>query len=313
MENYGSLWPFGGIGDIDFSGHGVEAAGTTPTPSIDKVPSLSSQSADTPESLQSLQSPPSQPSQPSQPAQQTGCAVFAESKPCGCLASLYLALDSLQHLPQHVGPAMRVARSAARVAHDTIKCPICSPPDVVNPQVRPPIQSFQSLMILGALLPTIANGYNSILTMVDAEAAKADSERRQMAFSIEEYGGLWGRLGEEDVCGAVGAIDGRLLEPTMWRLTVRALLRLDVYGLGGKSASESSKCMGFVQIGLKDIITEMEQRSRARHAAIDAAVAAGLMSDAECHGHHKPPPGGQHNCLQIIEMAKRSIDHLIIA
>src|SRR6478735_8940461 len=45
---------------------------------------------------------------------------------CGCLSSLYLALESLGNLPAEVIPAMKVARNASKVAHDVIRCTVCS-------------------------------------------------------------------------------------------------------------------------------------------------------------------------------------------
>jgi len=235
---------------------------------------------------------------------------------------MYLALDSIQHLPKQVGPAMRVARSAARTAHDTMSCPTCSPRDMADVHMRPPVQSFQNMMMLGALLPTIANAYNRILGMVDGEATRADAQHLQLAFSLEEYGGLWGRLGElDDVCGSTAALNNAVLDPLTWRRTVRALLRCDVYGINSSSSTADDgsgegpepRCMTLVQIGLKDIVVRMDERSRLRHESMDAAIAAGVITEPECHGHMTLAPGEKHTCQRIIEIARKAIDDLVIA
>jgi len=247
--------------------------------------------------------------------------VAYENRVCGCLASMYLALDSLQHLPKQVGPAMRVVRNAARTAHDTVSCRSCSPTDLTDVSLRPPVQAFQNMMMLGALLPTIANAYNRILALVDDEAARADAQNRLLAFSLEEYGGLWGRLAElEHVCGASAALNGSVLDALTWRRTVRALLRCDVYGIhnstdGGNGGpldpAWGNPCL--VQIGLKDIIAHMDERSRLRHASMDAALAAGILTEPQCHGHMRLAPGEKHTCQRIIDIARMAIDALVIA
>ncbi len=168
-------------------------------------------------------------------------------------------------------------------------------------------------MMLGALLPTIANAYHRILAMVDTEMAEADRDRRLITFTLDEYGGLWGRLAEVDTtCGMGENLDGAVLEPSMWRRTVRALLRIDVYGLNSSKDGvvDPRECQGFFQVGLKDIILLLENRSKLRHDTMDAAIAAGLMQNPEHFGHR---PGGPHTCQQIIAIAKHSIENLVIA
>jgi hypothetical protein len=242
--------------------------------------------------------------------------VSFENRVCGCLPALYLALDSLQHLPQTVGPAMRITRHACKTAHDTVLCPSCSPTDVTNPHMRPPVQAFQNMMMLGALLPTIANAYNRILGMVDEETARADAEGRSIAFSLEEYGGLWGRLAETDgMCGATKKFNGQPLPAMEWRRTVRALLKVDVYGFTLESAPNMGEMpsTGLVQVGLKDIVNHMESRSQKRHEAMDKAVADGVITDPSAYGHVVLAPGEKHTCMRIIEIAKKAIEDLVIA
>ncbi|KAL1893751.1 hypothetical protein Sste5346_006254 [Sporothrix stenoceras] len=157
--------------------------------------------------------------------------LTAPNRVCGCLARLYLALDSLQHLPSEVGPAMSVARNAAHTAHDTVLCPSCSPPHL-DLNTKPPLQAFQNLMILGALLPTIAHTYRRIVTMVDEEAARASAAKIRLPLSLTAYGGVWGHMARWDnVCAQTTSMDNSMVEPPLWRLVVRAMLKMDVYGI----------------------------------------------------------------------------------
>ncbi|TPX16420.1 uncharacterized protein E0L32_003714 [Thyridium curvatum] len=240
--------------------------------------------------------------------------VNAQNALCGCLASIYLALDSLQQLPKEVGPAMGLARNAAKTAHNTIFCPVCSP-EITDPNLRPPVQSYQNLMMLCALLPTIANTYNAILAMIDAEVAKADAENRYLTFNLDEYGGLWGRMaGLDSVCGAAAHFNNAVLEPSMWRRTVRALLKIDVYGVNTHKDDLTSRyCQPCTQIGLRDILELLEARSKTRHEFMDNAVRTGQIKLNDGHCYKILPPGSKHPCQQIIDIARQAIDQLVVA
>ena len=231
---------------------------------------------------------------------------------CTCLTDLYLAMNSLQNLPSELAPALLAARSAARAAHDAILCPVCGfpPLDVGH---TPALSTFQSLMMLGALLPGISGAYMRILEMVDAEVARATAENRKLVFTLAGYGGIWGKLKEEDGrCGASAYLEGARLEPAMWRLTVRALLKIDVYGVNHKTAGMMRTCE-FEQPGLKDIIELLEERSRSRHEQLDALVASGAAL-RPCAAPYVSLANetDKPTCLRIIDIAKRSMDDLII-
>jgi hypothetical protein len=231
---------------------------------------------------------------------------------CGCLSSLYLALDSLTNLPTEVEPAIQAARSAARAAHESIHCKVCCPP--LTESMKISISSFQSMMILGALFPSVVDAYSRILEMVEIETARAICERRQLRFSLPDYGGMWGQLGsEENVSCAPRFFDDVMLEPAMWRLTVRALLKVDVYGINSCPTGPGNKALQFTQIGLKDIVAQLEERSLTRHAEVDALLEAGLPGPVGPPGvraHHSL--GEEPQCKRIIKMAKDAIASLDI-
>lgn len=291
-------------------------------------------------------------------------ALEGPGRRCSCLARLYLALDSLQTLPDDVVLALQVARKAAHAAHDTIQCENCSmmPPRLAcgDTTMQPPIQLMQSLMLLGALLPTIAHAYRQILALVDMEAARAAAARQRLPLSLQAYGGVWGWLAggddgtwlggsgeprpgakkglEDPAAPSLETGENRLLDPHLWRLVVRALLKVDVYGIhadrdmpaypgfgsnGGRGRWGTGRQQlplpcpdvgdsGPLQLGLRDIVEMMAAQAKARHDSMDAAVASGMVPSAEARGYVPLPPGEKHNCQAVIDIARREIDKLVI-
>ncbi|KAI1383503.1 uncharacterized protein F4822DRAFT_434617 [Hypoxylon trugodes] len=334
-QERGYSWAFGyagdSLGDVGFDPVPQTTPSYTPTlidpslfislntntkpPCVDQVPTLSPNSASTPESTQAGTPP------------QNSCAHTA---------ALYLALDSMQHVPEGVEDAMRHARRATRTAYDVVNCPVCSfklePPDPMA-MSSDVMRNFQNLMLLAALIPSIAHAYDRILRAVDEETRRATAERRRLVFKLRMLGGVLldgggcpmsGSRGreqqqqqQEDPCNAEGWLNHREMEPAMWRLAVRALLKADVYGLTGQdAASASGDLTPVLHIGLKDIVLQMEQRSKARHAVLDAMVLAGAWKPPPegCGGVNVHPTNGETpTCQKIIAIAKAAIDNLVIA
>lgn len=234
---------------------------------------------------------------------------------CGCLSSLYLAIDSLSRLPDDVVSAMRVARHASKVAHDAVRCRscLCANEDDVNS--HPPIQSFQTLMLLATLIPSACNAYAAILEMVDAETTAAKKEKRTFRFVFKDLGGLWGYVGRcGKGCAILQSYNNSDMTPDMWRATIRALLRLDVYGMDAPDGL--TKKDNYVQLGLKDVVTLLEERSHKRHQAIDSLVASGQLPSTSVPGvlwpKKQPAPEDRH-CLRVLETARIALDNLVIA
>ncbi|KAK7744772.1 hypothetical protein SLS62_010005 [Diatrype stigma] len=322
-------------------------ASSDPPPSSDPVPGLSppSGSASTPESS----------------ASSGGTAAS-----CACTATLYLALDSMQKLPTDVTDGVRQARYAARTAWQVVNCPVCAttfeipnhhhqdlqqhnlqaptqPLHAQQQQTSPPaMRNFQNLMLLATLIPSIVHAYEAILAAVDRETAAAQRDRRRLLFRLHGLGGVWGPLGEATAreCGVNQAFGHREMEPAMWRLTVRALLKLDVYGLsnggacnnmgksgptrldfdatggggGGGTIPATADGNAALHLGLKDIVTLMENRSRARHAVMDALVLSGAWPEVQVPAAFRLyDPGEPPTCQRIIALAKRSVERLVIA
>lgn len=149
--------------------------------------------------------------------------------PCSCLASMYLALASLQQFPSDIVAALATVRGAAATAANSLWCPQCG--SVLLESATPPIEAFQNTMLLGTILPIIANGYGRLLKMIDAETDKAIASGQTKTFRFHDYGGLCGR--QESVQQAMTCVEKELffnaveMPPAQWRTTVRALLRVD--------------------------------------------------------------------------------------
>jgi len=237
------------------------------------------------------------------------------SGPCSCLASMYLALSSLQVFPNDIVLALKTVRGAASVAARSIWCPQCG--SVVLESPDPPIEAFQNTMLLGTILPIIANGYQRLLKMIDHETDIAVTTSTTKTFRFHDYGGLCGK--QDHIEAAITCFEKEIffnaveMPPQQWRQTVRALLRVDIYG------HEQS---GFKHKGLKDLVAEMEQRQIARHELLDAweisgrsfgTMHNGAVGGTLCGGEQnqiQPPPLA---CMQILQVAKAAIDSLVIA
>jgi hypothetical protein len=220
--------------------------------------------------------------------------------PCSCLASMYLSLASLQQFPSDITSALKTVRGAAETAAKSIWCVQCGA--VVWNTGPPPIEAFHNTMLLGTMIPTIADGYKRLLKMVDEETDAAIAAGQQTkTFRFHDYGGLGCReatVQEAMLCVEKGAFFSAVeMPPMQWRTTVRALLRIDIHG---------NETPGFKHKGLKDLVGEMEYRRRTRHALLDAAEATVDNGQGKCLGERT---GG---CLEILRMAKVAIDDLVI-
>lgn len=211
---------------------------------------------------------------------------------CSCLASIYLALASLQPFPQDIASALTAVRSAANTAHTCLQCPTCS--FVIPREINPPIEAFQNTMMLGTILPTIAHGYKRLLRMVDCETEVAQQAGSKKRFDFANYGVL---LNSSTDCGEFSPWAKQDLEPAEWRANVRKLLRADVYGYEGFTK------------GIRGIVEEMEQRQRSRHDALDTLALSGV----DISPNRYCPDEKDRTCLRILDTAKAAIDDLVIA
>ncbi|KAK5990860.1 hypothetical protein PT974_09135 [Cladobotryum mycophilum] len=225
--------------------------------------------------------------------------------PCTCLSSLYFALNSLSQLPSNIPSAMRVARHASKMAHQVINCPECYDVTINDPTKPPPIQCFQNLMCLGALVPSACNAYASILEMVDVETDRAKGDNRKLWFSFSDVGETWSHY-----------VDAK--SPT----SIRQILRVDVHGFEGvngvwKPPTPTSQPGANEQRPLKGVVTLLDEKNRKRHEQIDELIATGQMPENSPYllfpGGHKVVPPEARNCVRVLETARIALSNLVIA
>ncbi|KAG6291221.1 hypothetical protein E4U09_004046 [Claviceps aff. purpurea] len=315
---------------LDFLSNGTGAAGTgiELLQGIDfNEPELSASfiSKDISDSLQQCVSTHVHPPEPSEETPPSVLSTVPGTTPaiqqprnfthvsCGCLSSLYLAIESLNHLPYDVPSAMRATRSATKVAQDVLDCPYCSNWLLRDPLQPPPVQALQNMMYLGALVPSACNAYATILEMIDSETDSAIESKRQILFSFKDIGGLWGHvLDGQGSCSALKTYDNKALEPAVWQATVRSILKLDVYGLGGKTGE--SPTGRHLQRGLKDVVNHLDRTARVRHEMMDQLVKAGRVPRQSKYlvRHCAPIPEDQRDCVRLVESARMALDSLVL-
>ncbi|RDL41986.1 Uncharacterized protein BP5553_01965 [Venustampulla echinocandica] len=287
IANENATWHFKtsnilGTAPIDFTDMDLGPTGGA-NPIFDQVPPLASAASNgsTPESGDS-------------PIASTG-------SPCSCLATMYLSLSSLQQFPSDVVSALNTVRGAARTASNAIWCAKCG--SSMMQQRKPAIDAFQNTMLVGTLLPVIAHGYHRLLKMIDEETDAAVAAGQTKTFRFHDYGGLCAY--QDSIMGEMACIEKELMfnavemPPVQWRQTVRALLRVDIYG---------HEQGNFQHKGLKDLVTQIESRQKLRHEWLD-----GLDDNGTPFGPRLCIGEQTHGCIQILEMAKLAINNLVIA
>ncbi|KAI1824504.1 hypothetical protein F4861DRAFT_505932 [Xylaria intraflava] len=266
----------------------------------DQLSAMSSSNSDTASSTESSANP---------------TVATASVANCDCIAELYSALNSMQNVPTEVESAIRHARLAAKVAYNVVNCSKCSfrleLPAQNYARSAAIVQSFQTLMLLATLIPSIVHAYAQMLAVVDEETNRAIAERRNIVFKLDGLGGMWGCPGNEHADATRRNFSCREMEPALWRLTVRALMKLDVYGLSSSPCAESAISDPF-HLGLKDLVSLMENKSKERHAFMDAMVSAGVWQAPNC-GFSGGRPGEPATCQRVISIARSSVEQLYIA
>ncbi|TAQ88526.1 hypothetical protein B7494_g3142 [Chlorociboria aeruginascens] len=231
------------------------------------------------------------------------------ASPCSCLAAMYLALSALQNLPCDISTALPTVRGAARTASEALRCPHCGL--TLLTKVSPGIETFQNMMLLGTILPTITNAYLRLLDLVDAETNAAVAAGETKVFEFLHYGGLGTRdpCAEETFgdCGWVA--NDTEMPPAQWRSSIRALLKVDIYGY---------EELGLSVRGLRGLVDDAEKRQKDRHEWLNAQLADGTL-DVETYGQFdrgaRICSNGEKSqtCIEIFKMAKFALDALIIA
>ena len=308
------------FGEVDFDSQPAEDAPMLPFANIDPALFIEPTAFDSPSMDQLPALSPANSNTSSSPPSTNPTTATSSLLDCNCMAKLYSALNWMQKLPDEVEPAIRLARLAAKTAYEVVNCNKCGSallPTIQHKAGSPyMMMCFQNMMLLGTLIPSIVHAYAKMLNIVDEETSRAIAERRKMAFKLNGLGGIWGAFDavDDELCGAKRNFAYKEMEPVMWRLTVRALLKIDVYGMSSRCAGGGDVPAGPdpFHLGLKDIVTLMEDKARARHSLMDTMVNAGVCEQTGCllgSGNPGEPP----TCQRIISIARSSVENLCIA
>ena len=149
-------------------------------------------------------------------------------QPCGCVASICGALESLSNLPCQFEAAIRTARLASRAVYEVFECPQCgiSAAQLTESRHTP---RFHMVVMCASVFPVLVAAYQKVLTLADAEVAEAEKSGRQLSFQLGRYGGLWGPVSRGNrKCEQY--YEDLTVDTNTWRSTIKALLRADVHG-----------------------------------------------------------------------------------
>jgi hypothetical protein len=226
-------------------------------------------------------------------ANQDNTQLQATAPPCSCLATIYLALSSLQEFPSDVEAALGAIRSALNTAQAVLRCGQCC--RCGGTPRKPSTEALQNTMLLNTLLPVIVNSYRRLLEMVDSEANIAKAAGYQMNCKIIQDSSNRDR---SDLFGETESVENVFMAPDDWRAGMHRLLRADVYG------------HDMVNLGLKSILAEMEQRQRNGHLRMEKLSHFGLMNisqERQCLGEDNAP------CLLMLNITKIALESLAIS
>jgi hypothetical protein len=179
-----------------------------------------------------------------------------------------------------------------------------------------PIQAFQNLMLLAALVPSACNAYATILERVDVEADRARGDGEDLWFSFRDFGGAeWDAQAQDGKsCMLMQGFNDKKMPPDMWRAAVREIIRADVEGGGSNGYGDQQQG----NRGLRDVIRALEERSHKRHAHLDHAAATGTLPKGAMIMHprqdnYRPVPPEDRNCMRVLDAARMALNNLVIA
>lgn len=151
--------------------------------------------------------------------------------------------------------------------------------------------------MLGTLIPVIADGYKRILQMIDCEANSASLLDIKMSLSQYEFQ-IPPEMGNYTECCPLDGEDIKNLSPSVWRTTLRAFLRWDVYGSTDFMPSA----------GLKGLVTQMENTCKARHECL-----VRMREELQLDPSLPPFPADKDRlCTKVLDAAKTAMNDLII-
>jgi hypothetical protein len=245
--------------------------------------------------------------------------VESASAPCTCVSLITKAMTPLISLPSDTLSAIRVARDATELAHDTLNCRQCYS-GMYDLSKAVPASRVQSSVYLGVFIPAACNAYKSILAKIDKDAEQAKEDGRLMHFSLEKVGGILARfMTEGRTCTSVDyarlkCCNNKALEPDDWRINMRAIIKVDVYGSNHLATfGWLNRCVPThvsLYRGLNDVVLLLDERNNKRHDMADSIMQA-------CYGHATQPMACQRrqprHCVSMLDQARLALNSLVIS
>ncbi|KAL6873194.1 hypothetical protein J3F83DRAFT_606505 [Trichoderma novae-zelandiae] len=241
------------------------------------------------------------------------------SAPCSCVSLIFKAMSSLVSLPTDTLSAIRAAREATGLAHDTLNCRQCYS-DMYDISKTVPTSRVQSSVYLGVFITAACNAYKLILAMIDRDTEQAKADQRLKYFSLQQVGGILARfMHDGKACTAVDytllrCYNNKSLEPEIWRTNMRAIIKVDVYGsnhlatFGWPDGSIPSHV--HLYRGLNDVVLLLDKRNNKRHDIADSLMQA-------CYGHAAQPMScqrhQQRHCVSMLDQARMALSSLVIS
>ncbi|PTB67105.1 hypothetical protein BBK36DRAFT_1117001 [Trichoderma citrinoviride] len=238
---------------------------------------------------------------------------------CTCVSLISTTMPSLMSLPADTLSAIRVAREATRLAHDTLNCRQCYS-DMYDLSKTVPASRVQSSVYLGVFVRTACNAYKSILAMIDRDAERAKKDGKLIHFSLQEVGGILARFMDAGRdCTSVDyallkCYNNKSLQPEIWRTNMRAIIKVDVYGSNHLATfgwlDRSIDSHDYLYRGLNDVILLLDERNNKRHDMADSLMQA-------CYGHAAQPMScqrrQQRHCVSMLDEARMEMSSLVIS
>ncbi|KAL7820072.1 hypothetical protein V8C26DRAFT_394274 [Trichoderma gracile] len=245
--------------------------------------------------------------------------VESTSAPCTCVSLITTAMASLMSLPSDTLSAIRAAREAAGLAHDTLNCRQCYS-EMYDLSKAVPSSRVQSSVYLGVFIPAACNAYKSILAKVDSDVEQAKEDGRLIHFSLQEVGGILARfMNEGRTCTSVDyarlkCYNNKALKPDDWRTNMRAIIKVDVYGSNHLATfgwlDRSIPSHVSLYRGLNDVVLLLDERNNKRHDMAESLMQA-------CYGHAAQPMScqrrPQRHCVSMLDQARMALNSLVIS
>ncbi|KAI9676995.1 MAG: hypothetical protein M1817_006834 [Caeruleum heppii] len=147
---------------------------------------------------------------------------------CACLATLTSSMATLSQLPVSFPASLLPLRSAILAAQAAIACPEC-PQDFSL--------GYQNTMLLGTLLPLIAEGYGRVLRGVNDEARDKETRGERVMIKMGEMSGIdatdlpsWSERSDRKASPVTDDGIEVDISPEEWRQLARRVVRTDIMG-----------------------------------------------------------------------------------